>query len=256
MFPSPPVAIVGWGMTGKATSCLFDYVDRYDVDDPYDKCHDFIIFCLPTPTKEGKQDISIIEDRLKEILKFSLDGEAPLPTIILRSTVLPGTTDKLIEKYKMDIVFVPEFLTESTAVEDALNPEFLVIGARDILARRKVAGLFYDSKIVRTKIIMCSAVTAELIKYSMNSFFALKVIMANQLWDVAKEIGANYDQVREALESHKWGSKNGWNVWHNQKRGFGGKCLPKDLEAFTDKFDLPLLETVQEINKGLIKKSK
>jgi len=254
------VVIAGNGVTGKATSSLFytDGVRMFDIDFDREnlsyhlKSSSFVILCLPSPTVNGKQDLSAIDKWLGMI-----KTDAPSISVIIRSTILPGTTDKLSKLYGLNIAHVPEFLTESTALEDALNPEFLVVGARDILLKEKVTQLFINNSMMLTKkVIKCSPTTAELIKYSMNSFFALKVTMANQLWDVAKEVGANYDQVREVLESHKWGSKNGWNVWHNQKRGFGGNCLPKDIEAFAGKFDLPLIDTMQEINKELIKKSK
>jgi len=100
--------------------------------------------------------------------------------------------------------------------------------------------------------ILCSPTTAEVIKYTMNSFFALKVIFGNQIWDVAKSIGADYEKIKTVLEKHKWGSKNGWNVWHNGGRGFDGRCLPKDVSAFINAFDLPLLKEVDRINKELI----
>jgi len=250
--PDYSVYVIGYGVTGKSTA----FVLRI----PKEKCIDSknkeevgiaecYILCLPTPTVNGKQDLSAIDEWLKKIKK--LNEEA---LVILRSTVLPGTTEKFIKKYGLDIVFVPEFLTESTALDDAREPEFMVIGSNDILLRR-YAYKFFESRYVNPKMwIYCSPTTAEMVKYAMNCFFALKVTYANQLWDLCQETGANYEILREALENHKWGSKNGWNVWHNNKRGFAGKCLPKDVEAIANFSKLPLLNVIKDINNKLLKK--
>jgi len=250
------IAIIGYGVTGKATGQLFDKVDTYDKDHKEYSYHDNVIICLPTPTVDGEQDLSVIREWLGQIRDNALQSESE-PIVILRSTVLPGTTEKLANEFGLNMAHVPEFLTESSAIDDAFNPELLVIGAKDILTRFKVYQLFtLASRMVPKKVIQCSTSTSELIKYAMNSFFALKVIMGNQLWDTAKTSGADYEKVREALENHKWGSKNGWDVWYGGFRGYAGKCLPKDLEAFTWKYDLPLLETVRKINSKLLRKNK
>jgi len=245
----PKSLIIGYGVTGKATGHALNIQDYVDLGDKAVLTeYDFLIFCLPTPTESGKQDISAIEGWLKKVKKLKAN-----PVIIIRSTVLPGTTIRISDKYKLQIVHVPEFLTEATALEDAEKPEFLVIGAKDILLREKVEKLFLGGKCEPKEIILTDPTTAEMIKYAMNSFFALKVIMANQLWDVAKKTGADYYKVREALEFHKWGSKNGWDVWHRQKRGYSGKCLPKDVDAFVNAFNIPLMKVVKNINDKLLK---
>src|SRR3990167_3344014 len=243
------VLICGWGITGKATEYVLGSQDHVDLGDKAVLTeYDFLVLCLPTPTIKGKQDISAIEEWLKETIKQKAN-----PIIIIRSTILPGTTDKLSKLYNLQIAHVPEFLTEATALEDALNPQLLVIGSRDILIREKVKQLFLNGRCHPKKTIMTDPTTAEMIKYTMNSFFALKVTFANQLWDVAKSVGANYSKLEESLKTHKWGSKNGWDVWHGGYRGFGGRCLIKDTEAFVHAFDLALLEKMIEINNKLLK---
>lgn len=240
--------IIGWGVTGKATGAAMKVNDYVDLGEKADlKEFENIILCVSTPTKRGKQDLSAIEEWLVKIKK-----ESPDALVVIRSTMLPGTTKKLSDKYGLDICHVPEFLTESTAFEDAKRPELLVIGADDPLVRDKAWSLFVG-KFDYNKRILCDSVTAELIKYSMNSFFALKVIYANQLWDICDKTGADYAHIRYALESHKWGSQNGWDVWHGGFRGYDGKCLPKDVKALIGKFDLPLLKTMDSVNNELLK---
>jgi len=249
---------IGWGIVGKSTGYVLDIKDHFDIEDdksfdddfpPHNFYHaDVFIICLPTPTVGGKQDLDVIERWLERIARYRSDS-----LVAIRSTFLPGTTKKFSKKYGLNIAHVPEFLSEATALEDAREPELLVIGADDILVREKVKDIF--NLVNYKKLILTDSTTAELIKYVMNSWFALKVTFGNQLWDVAKETGADYNKVKEALEEHEWGSKNGWDVWHGGYRGFGGKCLPKDVEVFMNAFDLPLLEKMQEINRKLVKET-
>ena len=248
--------LIGDGIVGKATRFTLDIKSYINIK--ADKIGDFLlssykyfILCVPTPTVNGKQDLSAIESWLKKLKSVFKDDDRIV--VIIRSTILPGTTVKLAYEYKLTIAHIPEFLSEATAIEDEKNPEFVVIGCQDIIVKENLK-YFFKVKLglEENRIITCDPTTAELIKYAMNSFFALKVIYGNQIWDVAKEIGANYDLVKRALEQHKWGAVNGWDVWHGGFRGFGGKCLNKDLYAFTSKFKLPLLDKVREINKKIV----
>lgn len=253
------IACIGFGMVGKSTSVALsipesDCYNSKNKDELIERInlgwYDTFIFCLPTPTVNSKQDLSVIGYWLAVIIKEYTESLSDL-LIIIRSTILPGTTKRLSKEYGLNLAHVPEFLTEATAIEDELNPEFLVIGADDILVRQKVKDLFTLSKIQPKCWLLTNSQTAELIKYSLNSWFALKVIYANQIWDISKRVGADYEKVQEVLTKHKWGSKNGWDVWHGGFRGFGGACLPKDVEAFVNAFDIPLLKEVDRINKDL-----
>ena len=135
---SSDTLIIGYGVTGKATAFALgirNYSDKGD--EPTLHFYNSFILCLPTPTIKGKQDISAIEEWLEKIKNGNSES-----LVIIRSTILPGTTEKLIKKYDLNIVFVPEFLTESTAVEDAVNPEFMVIGTKDPFLRQEVRDLF------------------------------------------------------------------------------------------------------------------
>ncbi len=248
--------ILGYGMTGKATAHVLGISpsDCYGHEAKKNPSlllnYTHVILCLPSPTNaDGTQDLSAIKFWLGQIKAFN-----PGATVVIRSTVLPGTTREFSETYGLKIAHVPEFLTEATAIEDSVNTEFLVIGADDILIQENVKWMFSQSRSNPKRIILCSSATAEVIKYAMNSFFALKVIYGNQLWDVCNKVGAQYQQVEEALQAHKWGSRNGWNVWHGGFRGYGGKCLPKDVAAFASTFDIALLKEVERINKTLLKK--
>ncbi|MDZ4210056.1 MAG: hypothetical protein U1C56_02655 [Candidatus Curtissbacteria bacterium] len=256
------IAIVGYGIVGKCMAKILGIPrkDCYDIGDKKSWGYEYYILCLPSPTayrdipylsSEYKiQDLGAIESWLVDFRQH--DRKA---TVIIRSTVLPGTTKKYSKQFKLKIVHVPEFLSEKTALKDEKNPEFLVIGSSDVKLANKVLKIFLKGCTPK-KIIRTDPTTAELIKYTMNSFFGLKVIFSNQIWDVARIAKADYTKVTEALESHKWGSKNGWKVLDKGYRGYKGSCLPKDIKAFISAFDLPLLSEVDRINGELIKDKK
>jgi UDPglucose 6-dehydrogenase len=265
------VVCIGWGVVGQATSYalgITNYIDKnVAVYGGYKTIRDknsneewnleefknasCYILCLPTPTIKGKQHALDIFEWLAWIELYN-----PNVLVIIRSTLLPGTIAKYIKEFKLKIVYIPEFLNEATSLEDTMEPELFVMGqSRDIYANQK-AKIIFSPIIEKAKHkIFCSPTTAEVIKYAMNSFFALKVVYGNQLWNMCREAGADYAGVREALENHKWGSKNGWDVWHRGKRGYSGACLPKDVEALVDFFDMPLLKEMQKINKKLLNES-
>ena len=257
------IALVGYGVIGKVTAKVLGIPrkDCFDREDKQKWGYDYYILCLPSLNTYDStpylsvayeiQDLSAIGQWLGDIRRHD-----PKATVILRSTVLPGTTREYAKVYKLKIVYIPEFLTEKTATKDEKKPEFLVIGSKSEALGRKVLGLFDVGHCKPKKVIFTDTTTAELIKYTMNSFFALKVIFGNQMYDVAKEVKADYKKLVSVLESHKWGSKNGWNVWQGGYRGYGGHCLPKDTEAFRQKFNLPLVDTMIRINKGLLNEKK
>lgn len=257
--------VIGYGVVGKATSYALKIKNWIDTDVAnvssqrfnYRKdkkrlrdilrSMEYFYICLPTPTLgNGEQDIRDIDNWLGLIKKHNKEA-----VIIVRSTVLPGTTDYLSGRHKLLVVHVPEFLNEKTALDDVMEPELLVVGCRDILLRRTITDLI-SRKVAARCTIECLPTTSELIKYTMNCFFALKVIFGNQIWDIAKKTDADYDAVKKALEAHKWGSVNGWDVWRGGFRGYKGKCLPKDIKAFITRYKFPLMEKVEEINRDLL----
>ncbi len=257
------IALVGLGMVGKPVAKVLGIKrkDCFDIKDKKVWGYDYYILCLPSPSlEEGYnnysfrsyrkiQDISAIRSWLTDIEKNDRKS-----TVILRSTVLPGTTARLIREFKLKIVHVPEFLTEKSALRDEMNPEFLIIGSKDKKLSRTVARIFLK-RITPRKVILTDSTTAELIKYTMNSFFALKVVFANQIYDVAKQVKADYERIPEVLTFHKWGSKNGWKVLDKGGRGAGGHCLPKDTGVFADTFDIPLIKKMVDINTYLLEET-
>ena len=243
------IGICGIGMVGGALKRYFEKKPNYELY-LYDKKGtgsidelnkaDFIYICLPTPSKkDGSCDTSIIEEVVDQI-----DGEK---IIIIKSTVPPGTTDKLQKKYiQHRFLFNPEFLTELTADQDMCYPDRQIVGytersftvAKDIIQQLPLAPF---ERIVKAK-------EAEMCKYFGNTWFSTKVIFANQMYDVCRELDIDYDAVRDIAAADRRIGRTHLDVFHKGYRGYGGKCLPKDTKALIKFAESPLLELVNELN--------
>ena len=209
----PTIGIIGNGFVGEAQAFAFSPVSNikvYDVD-PLKSTHtlnethdsDFVFVCVPTPMySDGNQNLEFIE----EVFKHANER----PIYILKSTVLPGTTDKLIKKHsQFKIVFSPEFLTERTSKLDMLT----------------------QSK--NNNIIETDSITSELIKYMNNTFFATKVSIMNEFRLISDKIGADWNKALDGFASDGRIGDSHLNVpGHDGQFGYGGKCFPKDVNAF------------------------
>ena len=212
---------------------------------------DIIFICVPTPfDKEKGFDLSFVEDACKNISSQKI--------IVIKSTVLPGTTEKFQQKYPHHkFLFNPEFLTELTADQDMQYPDRQIIGytkqscniAGDIL---QILPLAPFKKII-------PAAEAEMVKLFGNTWFSTKVVFANQMYDLCQKLGIDYEKVKEAAGADKMIGKTHLEIFHKGYRGYGGKCLSKDIKAlirFADDqgIDLKLHKLVEEINNQLMEK--
>lgn len=190
---------------------------------------DFIFLGLPTPMKKnnGEIDLSIIDSVLKEISELKYTG-----IIIIKSTIIPGSTDKFRQKYpNLRIVFNPEFLTERSANLDFINACRIVLGGdkKDVDEVEKL----YRTRFIHTPIIKTDTKTAEFIKYMANVFFATKVIYMNTLYKASQKFGINWDDaIKGLLSDQRIGNSHYQVPGHDGDLGFGGKCFPKDLNAY------------------------
>jgi UDPglucose 6-dehydrogenase len=242
---------VGWGFVGKATAHAFgikDYYSRSEATVPFDKIKDFkyIFVCLPTPTITKEDDDSHLQD-INAIENLIEQSRTDDNIFIIRSTILPGTCRKLADKYKANIVHVPEFLTEKTWKQDTEWPDIVVIGGEDIKVVEQVAGI-YRMRYKGAALTVTDTKTSEMIKYAVNCFYALKVVYANQIYDECKRNDINYEVVKDAMYARKWMSTNHFDINHQGGRGAGGKCLKKDLEAFSEFSASNLLWITNKLN--------
>ena len=241
------IGIIGQGFVGNAVYQKFkDYFEVFTYDIIKSKCNSslddiinntsIIFVCLPTPMNlDGSCNIDIVEKCLKELNDKEIDL-----TIILKSTVVPGTTKKFNNEFKnLSVVFNPEFLTERNAVRDYENQDRIILGGpRPSTTKLKqvFSKVFFNAHIIKT-----GATHAEFIKYFTNCFLATKVSFSNEMYQYAKSLELDYDKIVEyAILDKRLGSTH-FNVpGPDGDLGFGGHCFPKDLNA--------IIKITEEIN--------
>jgi UDPglucose 6-dehydrogenase len=188
--------------------------------------------CVPTPMrKNGACDLTIVRSALTEINDVAKALEAKDYIVIIKSTIPPGTTWQLnIEFPNLDIVFNPEFLTEANAVEDYKNQNRIIIGGErpgTTTVKRLFAKAFPKVPIIKT-----SSTIAEMIKYVTNTFLAMKVSYANEVYQLCQGLNIDYDKVIEYARYDDRLGNSHWSVpGPDGDFGFGGHCFPKDIAA-------------------------
>lgn len=235
----PKMGIIGFGFLGRAMTHGFILHADIKIYDKYDNTYDslddtvnesdFIFVGVPTPMHDdGSQDLSNMDDAVKSIVEVAKSRKI----IVLRSTAIPGTTRNYARKYKNhDFVFCPEFLTERKAKLDFINAaRFILGGDREITARVEEA---YRVRFTHTPIYHTTWEAAEVVKYMANCFFAIKVSFLNEMHDIAEHVGVPYEELRDMwLADQRIGNSHTDVPRHDGLRGYGGKCFPKDVQAF------------------------
>ncbi len=239
------IGFIGQGFIGKSYADDFERrgkkVVRYALEEPYRnnkdriKDCDIVFIAVPTPTTPTGFDYSIVEAAI------GLVGKGRVA--VIKSTILPGTTKKLQKKFPQKFVMhSPEFLVLKQAAEDAARP------LRNIVGIPKNTKAFKDrAKVVLKSLpkapfeIICSAEEAELVKYGGNLVLYLKVLYANLMYEVARSVGADYENIRAAVAADPRIGPSHLQVLHDsghkgarQGRGAGGVCFIKDVAAFSD----------------------
>ncbi|HAI39419.1 MAG TPA: UDP-glucose 6-dehydrogenase, partial [Maribacter sp.] len=115
-------------------------------------------------------------------------------TVIVKSTVVPGTCRRLSAKYGLNVVSNPEFLTERRAKWDFINAAQIVIGSDDPAAAAKVQNL-YKKRFSSMKYLITDSVTSEFVKYMLNCFFSVKLSFMNEMHQISKNFGADWNSV-------------------------------------------------------------
>tara|TARA_R110001632_G_C11341766_1_gene417488 strand:- start:1606 stop:2433 length:828 start_codon:yes stop_codon:yes gene_type:complete len=229
------VGIIGNGFVGESQAFAFSPtadIKIYDID-PLRSTHtleetlnqEFIFVCIPTPmTMDGSQDLSYIENFFESITPNENN------IFVIKSTILPGTTQELISKYNYQIIFSPEFLTERTAKLDMLTQARIIFGGDRMLTKR-VEELFND-RFMNRNIIHTDSTTAEYIKYMNNTFFATKVSILNEFHRLGKKIGVNWGDALNGFASDgRVGDSHIHVPGPDGRLGYGGTCFPKDVNA-------------------------
>jgi len=198
---------------------------------------DITFICVGTPSKKDLSlDLTHIKKSAEEIGK-QLKEKNKYHVVVVKSTVLPGTTKEIIlpilEKFSnkkaggdFGVAMNPEFLKEGVAIEDFLKPDRIVIGYYDSKSKETLEEIY---KGFTCPIIKTSLTTAEMIKYASNSFLATKVSFANEIGNMCKKLGIDSYEVADGMGYDKRIGRS----FLDSGIGWGGSCFPKDLDALT-----------------------
>lgn len=240
------IGIIGLGAVGDALKTSFEKYQHtvlgYDINS-VDSCQfnelietDCAFVCVPTPTVNGKADTSIVAQVVADLDKINYKGRC-----VIKSTVLPGTTESLIIQHKnLDISFIPEFLRQDHAHDDFLDQTVLIVGTHcsetfEFFSQLHSPFCRKSQKLTPTE--------AEITKYFVNNFNALRITFANIFFEVCQRLDADYQQVLSAAITRPVINGDSYLRCDENLRGFKGKCLPKDAEAMFDflkTIDLPV----------------
>lgn len=194
---------------------------------------DIVFLAVGTPMdEEGNINLDYIEQASKDVVKGMKDREG-YQTIVVKSTVVPGTTEDLIDIFEesrkkagedFGVCMNPEFLREGTALDDFLNPDRIVIGELDERSGDQLEKVYskFDAPIMRT-----SLEAAELIKYASNSLLATKVSFINEIGNLCKKLGVDVYEVADGVGMDSRLKRD----FLNSGPGWGGSCFPKDVRA-------------------------
>jgi len=237
------VGIVGKGFVGGAMYENFKDVFNvavWDTDESkrtvdtfqeFVETSDIIFVCVPTPMKDdGSCDTHIVSSVVDNIAQVDRRKY-----VVIKSTVTPGTTERLSKDFQMTIGFNPEFLTEANAYNDFRNQRLIVIGADDQGLAAVMAQLYYEfnAKVDNyAHVIQRTTKEAEMFKYLANCFLATKVIFANEFKALCDKVDVDYGKIAELAVLDKRLGHTHWRVpGPDGKYGFGGSCFPKDTSA-------------------------
>lgn len=221
------------------------------------------IICVGTPSApSGKLDLSYLASVSREVGAAVAKKDSP-HTIVVRSTVLPGTTEELViptieaatgrrpgDGY--DVLYNPEFLREGTAIADFFAPPFTIVGTLGGGQAEKLRDLYRE---VEAPLHVVPVKVAEMVKYSANAFHALKIAFANEIGRIAKRLGSDSIPVMDYLCQDT--KLNISRAYLRPGFAFGGSCLPKDLRALTYRakeldVPLPMLDAILRSNEAHI----
>ncbi len=254
------VGVIGAGFVGGAVAAGFSLHADVKLYDKFKKIgtlenvanQDFIFVCVPTNVKKsGSQDLSCVEEVFSDLKKIIPSNHNPI--IIPKSTLLPGTCRMLSEKYKMQIVFNPEFLTARCARLDFINASRIILGGECVNSLNSVEELF-KTRFGSTPIFKTTWEAAELVKYMANTFFALKLSFVNEMYDICNFLNIDYSLVKDMwLADGRIGNSHYEVPGHDGDRGFGGNCFPKDLKSFItwaekNNITVDTLKAAQDVN--------
>jgi UDPglucose 6-dehydrogenase len=200
-----------------------------------------IFICIPTSTNE---DLDILSDEIKFLIEQNSECQ-----IVLRSTVPLGTCDKLEQQLGIKMFYIPEFLRERFWDVDCLRRP-LIVGHNENQIPDWLRAECYQE---------CSLKEAELVKLFSNNFAVMRIAFANLFYDLSQTVDADYDLIKQMYFKVAHDQTYMEVPGHDGTRGFGGKCLPKDLDFVIEILDQKNLDSqwfknIRDLNKKWQKK--
>jgi UDPglucose 6-dehydrogenase len=194
----------------------------------------FYIIAVPTNSdSEGNCDTSIVKSVL-ERLENNITKET---YVIIKSTIVPGTSKELSEKYtNLDIIFCPEFLTQKNYLNDIYNAKFVLLGISDnfdMTKYQKISNLmrlFYKHN-SQIDIFKRSYEECELFKYTLNTYFGIKITFFNEIYDLCEKMNVDYQKLKELFSLDSRVGEYGITVPGDHGRGYHGLCIPKEVRG-------------------------
>lgn len=240
----------------KATTSCHEAIDNSEV----------AFICVGTPgDRHGQLQLDALE-RVSREIGFCLKGAKRKFTVVVRSTVLPGTTREIVlaallegagDEFKpwLHLAVNPEFIREGTALKDFANPPFTLVGCEDKNTADLLETIYaaVEAPFVHTQVS-----TAETVKYVSNAYHALKVCFANEIGDVCSALGTDAQEVMRIFRLDE--KLNISPAYLKPGFAFGGSCLPKDIRALLyaahhANVALPLLDAILPSNQAQIQQS-
>jgi GDP-mannose 6-dehydrogenase len=224
------------------------------------------LVCVGTPSrKNGSLDTTSVEEVARDIGR-GLKGREEPHTVVVRSTLLPGTTLSLVQpaleeeslrrcgEGGLGLAYNPEFLREGSAVADFMNPPYTLVGGLDERSARAAAALYEG---LEAPLHLISIPEAEMAKYAANAFHAAKIVFANEIANFSQAVGVDGRRVMDLLVQDS--RLNISPAYLRPGFAFGGSCLPKDIRALLHAarrhdVELPLLQSLPESNEHQLRR--
>jgi UDPglucose 6-dehydrogenase len=239
---------------------LLTYKERISATTDYSDAlqkSDITFLCVGTPTlKNGNIDLTFVKESTKQIAAV-LKNKNRYHLVVVKSTVLPGTTPRIIlpllEQYSekkvgihIGLAMNPEFLKEGVAIQDFLQPDRIVIGSYDERSKNTLRELY---KNFSCPIVETSLSAAEMIKYASNTFLATKISFINEIGNLCKKLEIDTYEVATGMGLDRRIGRH----FLDSGIGWGGSCFPKDVDAFITwakeiKEPARIIESAKDVN--------
>lgn len=253
------IGICGLGVVGSAlqyyfnihnidTHCCDKFKNEGSLEKIDQKCN-IVFICIPINYNDKTQSFDISQ-------LIYICRQLNEKIIVIKSTVLPQTTVFLQQYFpNHQFLFNPEFLTNNYAIEQTLNPERQIVGYTN--TSKKIANDILELLPNSPYNKIMTSTEAEMVKFFNNTFNSTKIIFANEMYNICKQLNIDYENVAKAASKSSFiGTYDHLDVWQDGFRGYSGKCLPKDMKGlinFAHKkgVNLKLHQCTDNINKTL-----